>query len=64
MKNYEIIITSFQIGIWEAEYFIAQSIKVDFWTGKRSGLVSALYGLKSLGFDVSEVTKPLINPYT
>ncbi len=62
MKDYRKILTSLQISIWEAEWFIDQEIKVDFWTGRKGGLQIAFFSIKSLGFDISFI-KRLANPY-
>lgn len=62
MKNHEKVAISLQMNIWEAEWFLEQGIKPDFWRGKMLGLKSGLHGLKILGIDLSVLTG-LSNPY-
>lgn len=62
MKDYQKILTSIQMSIWEADWIISQGIKVDFWTGRRGGLRIAFFSIKSLGFNI-DFLKGLVNPY-
>ncbi len=62
MKDYQKVLTSIQMGIWEAECLISQNIKTDYWTGRKSGLKIAFFSIKSLGFDINFL-KGLTNPY-
>ena len=62
MKDYQKALTSIQMGIWEAEYMISQQCKVDFWTGRISGLKIAFFSLKAIGFK-TDFIKELVNPY-